>query len=209
MLVFFTWIVCGTLTAGAQHEGHGNKLSRHPSYLDVRNVPRALTSRYCGPYVVWHLLALCSKPAPLKQLINELGVDGNRGCSMADISACLRRHGLRATCVVLDFHEITGMDMPFVPFLPARKGEESGHFVAVAPAGAGRAVVLDGDREPRLIMLSALENESARAGWQGEAVVLGDASGSKVRGLFPVLALGLGCAVFAIVRHRRVRCVAA
>jgi ABC-type bacteriocin/lantibiotic exporter with double-glycine peptidase domain len=119
-------------------------------------------------------LRIFGKHRPIETLAAEMRADEGNGSTLADVVAALRDNGIPARAVKLRIERMGHFKEPFVPFLPSKKDQQLGHFVVCCPTGSGMAVVLDGARPPYLLeMADLVENPSARANWDGTAILFG------------------------------------
>jgi tetratricopeptide (TPR) repeat protein len=129
--------------------------------------------RYCGAYVVWHTLQHYRRAVPITNVISEMGLESKSLASIYDIVHLLKSKGISARAVKIPLDKTITTANPFIQYIAPAEGSAAGHFVLCIPDGPGKAVVLDGIKEPKLIDLSVYTSDNYNVTrWDGTAVLI-------------------------------------
>lgn len=130
-------------------------------------------NNYCGAYVVWHCLRYYGLQSSIGEIAEQMGIETKGYSSIADIVGILNEKGIVSQGVKLNLNNLKALTMPFIQYQAAVAGEPLGHFVLCIPTGNGKAVVLDGAKEPWMIDLASYKADNVKqTRWDGTAVVI-------------------------------------
>jgi hypothetical protein len=91
----------------------------------------------------------------------------------SDIVCILDEKGISCHGVKLNLNNLKTVTMPFIQYLAADEQTAIGHFVLCIPNKDGKAVVLDGDNEPKVVDLSLYKADNIKqTRWDGTAVLI-------------------------------------
>jgi tetratricopeptide (TPR) repeat protein len=127
----------------------------------------------CGAYVVWHCLQYYGLQPSINEVISKMGVMEKSYSSIADIVAFLEEKGISAEGVKISFDTVKSVNKPFIQYLVPAGYRPVGHFVFCLPTGNGKAVVLDGREEPKVVDLSMYRADNfSQTRWDGTAILI-------------------------------------
>jgi tetratricopeptide (TPR) repeat protein len=107
--------------------------------------------RYCGAYVVWHVLKYYGKTVSIDDIAIRMGIPQKEYATVQDIIKAFEVYEIPAQAVRIPTDKVVQLDTPFVQYQIPAAGSQLGHFVLCIPAGNGKAIILDGVQEPRVI----------------------------------------------------------
>ncbi len=125
--------------------------------------------RYCGAYTVWHLLKYYGKTVPVSDISDRIGIGQKGYATIKDIVMAFAYYGIESQAVQVPVEKGVGLNRSFVQYR-ITAGINLGHFVLCIPDGSGKAIVLDGTKEPSVIDLSAYRTDDAV--WDGTVVLI-------------------------------------
>jgi len=129
--------------------------------------------RYCGAYVVWHTLQHHELGKPIDVIVKEMQIEKKSSISIYEIVQALETNAISAHAVKLSLDKITTIDRPFIQYIAPIKGQQFGHFRLCIPTGSGKAVILDGAEEPKVIDLTFLEeHDYQETRWDGTSILI-------------------------------------
>lgn len=130
---------------------------------------------FCGAYAVWYTLQFSGFSETIDDIIKEMGIYNKGFSSIYDIIKILKSKGLDCQAVRINFDNVAKLEKPFIQYLAPNNGNSIGHFVLCVPDGKGKAVVLDGTREPKVIDLDSYKEDNIlQTRWDGTAIFIED-----------------------------------
>jgi len=202
-------------TAFAQDGGRFDRPAA--DYLHPGNRPVTEYDRFCGAYVIWHLLRLRGDDAGIATIIDELGIRDEGWASLGEIANAINARGVSAIPARIDPRDAADLQRPFVAYLKPDEpsaipfetadaedaaddqGETPiGHFVLCVPLGNGLVEVFNGSYRPYVFPVSNLEIEApGDRRWDGVVVLSGsDVPDSAGRAEWLAFGVGVFSAVF-------------
>ena len=125
---------------------------------------------YCGAYAVWHLLRYYGRPVSIQTLVRQMEIPQKGYSTLQDIAEVFAEYEISVQAVQIPPEKASELAKPFVQYrLPAEEGM-LGHFVLCIPIGE-KVLVLDGQKEPKLIDLAALDQSSEEV-WDGTLLLI-------------------------------------
>jgi tetratricopeptide (TPR) repeat protein len=157
-----------------------NKAQRaNPDARTSEGAPPLLAGdRYCGAYAVWHLLRHYGTSESVTYLANQMGIPSQGYATISDIVEVLAIYELPAQAVRIQPDKAVQIKTPFIQYLIPRSDNTLGHFVLCIPAESGKAIVLDGTKDPYLIDMTQYQDTEAY--WDGTIILIGQSRESYV-----------------------------
>lgn len=181
-----------------------------PEYLGKNRIPIATRDLYCGAYVVWHTLSYFGNETPIGEIIDEMAIEEERGCSIAELILTFKKHGVKARGCRIDVESVQELRRPFIPYLLTNDG--SGHFVLCVPQDKNYLLVFDGPRNPYLVKTEILKDKNYRMGWEGLSVLIDEFHNTPVVKQYRFKVIGknllislLICALLMRLLYRKAR----
>ena len=129
--------------------------------------------RFCGAYTVWYTLQFSGLSETIDNIVKEMGIYNKGFSSIYDIVKILNSKGIDCQAVRINFEKVMKLDKPFIQYLAPQNGNSIGHFVLCVQNGKGKAVVLDGKEEPKIIDLEIYKEDNIlQTRWDGTAIVI-------------------------------------
>ena len=125
---------------------------------------------YCGAYVAWHLLRHFGRTTPIEEIVEAMGIRRKGYSTVLDIVDYLESRQIPAQPMVIPADKLASLDRPFIQYLVPLSGGDLGHFVLVIPSGGGKAVLLDGPKDPVRIDLASYSNDEHF--WDGTILLI-------------------------------------
>ena len=175
----------------------------HADYLKSAEVPGVSAQKvYCGAYVVWYALYFSGKTRPIGALVEDLQLDKEHACTVADVCMTLEKEGVHTRAVTITRNQIGGL-RSFIPLL----GDDRalGHFVYCRILAGEKVAVWDGINPVQIRNMYEWFDGASKREWSGAAVVL-DQGPTWLLGRWSIYAVGLSvCGLAALAAFRRSR----
>jgi tetratricopeptide (TPR) repeat protein len=126
--------------------------------------------RFCGAYCVWHLLRHYGTTVPVEEIIDQMSIRKKGFSTVQDIVDILAARNIPAQPMNVAADKLAKLDTPFIQYRIPMAGSDLGHFVLCIPTGDGKAVVLDGAKDPVSIDLAAISDKDAF--WDGTIILI-------------------------------------
>lgn len=140
-------------------------------YLHPNNRPIQNDDKYCGAYVVWHVLWQAGINVPINLLAERMQITSRGYSTVHDVVDTLRSYGVSARSAKLDIKDPSCLDAPFIPYLHPSGKSKMGHFVLCMPNDKD-LVITDGPNAPRIRPKERMLAGRFGGRWDGTSILI-------------------------------------